>query len=44
MDWLRPYFTDFELDKALRAWAKATGHKVPMPGAEIGFRNKGVTR
>ena len=41
---LRPFFTDFELDKALRAWAKTTGHKVPMKGAEIGFREKGVTR
>lgn len=41
---LRPYFTDFEIEKALRGWAKATGHVVQMPGAEIGFRNKGVTR
>lgn len=41
---LAPYFTDFEIEKALRGWAKATGHKVQMAGAEVGFRNKGVTR
>lgn len=44
MDALRPYFTDFEIEKALRSWAKATGHKVSMHGAEVGFRSKGVTR
>jgi hypothetical protein len=44
MEALRPYFTDFEIEKAIRGWAKATGHKVQMAGAEIGFRNKGVTR
>lgn len=44
MDILRPYFTDFEIEKAIRGWAKSTGHKVQMSGAEIGFRNKGVTR
>ena len=44
MNALRPYFTDAEIEKALRGWAKATGHKVQMSGAEIGFRNKGVTR
>jgi hypothetical protein len=41
---LRPFFTDFELDKALRGWAKSTGHVRQLPGAEVGFRNKGVTR
>jgi hypothetical protein len=44
MNALRPYFTDAEIEKALRGWAKATGHKVQMPGAEIGVRSKGVTR
>ena len=44
MEALRPFFTDAEVEKALRAWAKSTGHKVQMPGAEVGFRNKGVTR
>ena len=44
MEALRPYFTDFELQKALNGYAKATGHKVQMAGAEIGFRNRGVTR
>jgi hypothetical protein len=44
MEALRPYFTDFEIEKAIRGWAKATGFKVQMAGAEIGFRNKGVTR
>jgi hypothetical protein len=41
---LRPFFTDAELEKALRGWAKSTGHKIQMAGAEIGFRNRGVTR
>lgn len=44
MNMLRPYFTDAEIEKALRGWAKSTGHRVKMNGAEIGFRNKGVTR
>jgi hypothetical protein len=44
MEALRPYFTDFEIETAVRGWAKSTGHKVQMAGAEIGFRNKGVTR
>jgi hypothetical protein len=44
MEALRPYFTDFELSKALRAWAKTTDHKVQMSGAEIGRRNIGVVR
>lgn len=44
MEMLRPYFTDAEIEKALRGWAKSTGHRVKMNGAEIGFRNKGVTR
>lgn len=44
MEMLRPYFTDAEIEKALRGWAKSTGHRVQMEGAEIGHRNKGVTR
>lgn len=41
---LLPFFRDEELEKALRQWAKTTGHRVQMDGAEIGFRNAGVTR
>jgi len=44
MDALRPYFTDFEIEKALRGWAKANGHKVQMSGADVGLRQIGVTR
>lgn len=44
MNALRPYFTEAEIEKALRGWAKATGHRTQMEGAEIGHRNKGVTR
>lgn len=41
---LLPFFTDAEIEKALRGWAKTTGHREKMEGAEIGFRNAGVTR
>jgi len=41
---LSVFFTDAEVEKALRAWAKTTGHNQPMDGAEIGRKNKGVTR
>ncbi len=44
MDMLRPYFTEAEIEKALRGWAKATSYRIAMPGAEIGHRNRGVTR
>ena len=44
MDALRPYFTDFEVEKALRGWAKAHGFKVQMDGADVGLRQVGVTR
>lgn len=44
MEMLRPFFTDAEIEKALRGWARTTGHRVQMPGAAIGFRNRGVTR
>jgi hypothetical protein len=41
---LWPFFTDAEIEKALRGWAKSTNHAKPMPGAEVGHRAKGVTR
>lgn len=41
---LFPYFHEKEVEKALRAWAKATNHNEPMDGAEIGWKRKGVTR
>lgn len=41
---LWPFFTDAEIEKALRGWAKTTGHRVEMEGAQIGHRNAGVTR
>jgi hypothetical protein len=41
---LAPFFTDAEVEKALRGWAKTTGYNQPMDGAEIGRKNKGVTR
>jgi len=41
---LFPFFTDKEIEKALRGWAKTTNHNQPMDGAEIGKKNKGVTR
>jgi hypothetical protein len=41
---LFPYFTDSEVEKALRAFAKATQYRQPMAGAEIGSKSKGVTR
>lgn len=44
MSKLLPFFTDAEIEKALRQWAKTTGHREKMEGAEIGFRNAGVTR
>lgn len=44
LEMLRPFFTDAEIEKALRGWARTTGFRVQMPGAAIGHRNKGVTR
>jgi hypothetical protein len=41
---LFPYFTDAEIEKAVRAFAKATQYREKMDGAEIGWRTKGVTR
>ena len=44
MSKLLPFFTDAEIEKALRGWAKTTGFREKMKGAEIGHRNAGVTR
>jgi hypothetical protein len=41
---LAPFFTDVEVEKALRGWAKSTFHREKMGGAEVGERQKGVTR
>lgn len=41
---LWPFFTDQEIEKALRGWAKTTGHRKPMEGAAIGKRAKSVIR
>lgn len=41
---LWPFFTDAEIEKALRAWARSTGHKQEMAGADVGIGRKGVTR
>ena len=41
---LAPYFSDGDVEKALRAWARATNHSIQMEGAEVGERTKGVTR
>lgn len=41
---LWPFFTDAEIEKALRGWAKTHNHNKQMAGAEVGHRRKGVTR
>lgn len=41
---LFPFFTDAEVDKAVRAFARSTHHDEPMEGAAIGWKRKGVTR
>jgi dTMP kinase len=41
---LWPFFTDAEVEKAVRGWARTTGFTKQMAGAEIGHRRKGVTR
>lgn len=43
-DKLFVHFTDSEVEKALRAYAKATHYDEPLDGAEIGWRRKGITR
>jgi hypothetical protein len=46
LEWAKiaPFFTDAEVDKALRGWARTTNFNQQMTGAEIGYRRKGVTR
>ena len=44
MNALRPYFTDAEIVKALRGWAKATGYAKSMPGVVVGKRDEAVVR
>jgi len=41
---LWPFISINEKEKALRQWAKSTGHTQEMTGAKIGFRNKSVVR
>lgn len=41
---LWPYISFAEKEKALRAWAKGTGHNQQMAGAKIGDRPKSVVR
>jgi hypothetical protein len=41
---LWPFFTDAEIEKAFRGWARSTNHAKPMAGAEVGHKAKGVTR
>lgn len=44
LDMLRAYINRDALDVAVRAFARTTGHKVPLPGAEIGFESNAVIR
>lgn len=41
---LWPFISIGEKEKALRQWAKSTGHRTEMTGAAIGFRNKSRVR
>lgn len=41
---LLPFFSDAELLKALKAWARTTSHKKPMAGAIIEMREESVIR
>ncbi len=41
---LAPFFPIAALETALRGWAKSTGYRERMDGAEIGTRNKSVVR
>lgn len=41
---LRAYFKRDDIDKAVRAWARATSHREEMPGVEILNRPKTVIR
>jgi hypothetical protein len=44
MELLWPFISIDAKEKALRSWARTTGHKVQMEGAAIGFRNKSRVR
>jgi hypothetical protein len=44
MELLWPFISIDAKEKALRSWARTTGHKVQMEGAAIGFRNKSQVR
>jgi hypothetical protein len=44
MSKLWPFISIDAKEKALRAWARSTGHRQEMTGAAIGFRNKSVVR
>lgn len=41
---LRPYLKPSAIDDAVKAWGKATEHKMTMPGVEVGIDRAGVTR
>ena len=41
---LAPFFTQAEVEKALRGWAKNNGYSVQMNGARIGKKPKSVVR
>ncbi len=41
---LWPFISEDAKGKALRAWAKTTGHRQQMAGASIGKRQKSVVR
>lgn len=41
---LWPFIKDEEKIRAAKAWAKTTGFRKPMPGAEVGFRERSVVR
>lgn len=43
-DRLWPFISFAAKEQALRAWARSTGHKAEMPGAQVGFRSRGQVR
>lgn len=42
LDVLRPHISRDALDKAVRAWARVTEHKIAMPGVNVGKREVAV--
>lgn len=44
LDMLRAYINRDALDVAVRAFARTTGHKVPLLGAEIGFESNAIIK